>query len=108
MTGTHSDTIAGKAYTQVRDAAVRLLRECVDQHSVNRCGWVGLPDSTQTNIDVTASWQAALNASLVVAAGWLLWNVPTPETKVCVQRMVEWEAERFLDYRAPYWKTLQK
>ncbi|WP_415395212.1 hypothetical protein ACMTN4_07530 [Rhodococcus globerulus] len=106
VTGTHSDTITGKTYTQVRDAAVRLVRESADQHSVNRGGWGGLRDSTQTNNDATASWQAAQNASLVGAAGWLLWNVLTPETKVCVQRMVEWEADRFLDYRVPYWKNL--
>lgn len=49
------------------------------------------------------SWQSALWSSDVAFASWLLWDELDEETRIYVSKMVELEADRFLNYNVPYY-----
>jgi len=48
-------------------------------------------------------WQSALWAAQLGHAAWLLWDELDAGTRRLVAPLVVFEADRFLDYRVPYW-----
>jgi hypothetical protein len=51
------------------------------------------------------AWQAAYWAAQAAEAAWMLWDDLSAETKDAVAKMVESEANSFIDYRVPYWQS---
>ncbi|HVW62330.1 MAG TPA: hypothetical protein VHC48_19900, partial [Puia sp.] len=86
---------AARTGVSVHDAteiALKLIRSGAYRHKANMSGGWG------------DAWQSALWASYTGAAGWLLWNKLDEEDKHLLEKMVEYEADRFLDYSVPYYK----
>ncbi|MHA7139618.1 cell wall-binding repeat-containing protein [Rossellomorea arthrocnemi] len=50
-------------------------------------------------------WQSAHWAYFAGFAGWLIWEDLSEENQEYVRRMVEYEANRFIEYDVPYWKS---
>ncbi|MGD6968111.1 hypothetical protein ACQCVP_16915 [Rossellomorea vietnamensis] len=50
------------------------------------------------------AWQSAHWAYFAGFAGWLLWEDLSSQDQEYIKEMVEYEANRFLDYEVPYWK----
>jgi hypothetical protein len=49
------------------------------------------------------AWQSAYWASQCGEAAWMLWDKLTPSTRQGVANMIEFEANRFNNYRVPYY-----
>ncbi|MGD6803415.1 hypothetical protein [Rossellomorea aquimaris] len=49
-------------------------------------------------------WQSAHWTYFAGFAGWLLWEDLSSQDQEYIKEMVEYEADRFLDYEVPYWK----
>ncbi|WP_350348899.1 hypothetical protein ABIQ69_02880 [Agromyces sp. G08B096] len=93
VTGTYDAAVTGVPEAEARAKAVRLIGSLAKAHYANtRGGWSG-----------STSWQGALWAALAGQAGWLLWDDLSVEDQRLVGLMVETEADRFIDYRVPYW-----
>jgi hypothetical protein len=69
--------------------AVVLIRGATERHHRDN-GW-GFP------------WQSALWAAYLGHSAWMLWDSLDATTKNSVAHLVEWEANRFLNYKVPYW-----
>ncbi|BCB05777.1 cell wall-binding repeat-containing protein [Bacillus sp. KH172YL63] len=50
-------------------------------------------------------WQSAHWAYFAGFGGWLIWDDLSKENQEYVRKMVEYEANRFIDYKVPYWKN---
>lgn len=51
-------------------------------------------------------WQSALWAAQVAEAGWFLWNELSNTDKELLCRMLVHEADRFIDYKVPYYRDI--
>ncbi|MFI6485923.1 hypothetical protein ACIBH1_49050, partial [Nonomuraea sp. NPDC050663] len=51
------------------------------------------------------AWQSAMWAAYAGFAGWLMWDQLSADDRAHVARMVEHEANRFVDYRVPYYRN---
>jgi hypothetical protein len=79
---------AGEA---VRRACL-LVRSVAYRHRVNSTrGWGD-------------AWQSAMWAAYAGYAGWLMWDALSTTDRALVARMVEHEANRFLQYTVPYYR----
>jgi hypothetical protein len=93
VTGTYDASVTGVPEEEARAKAVRLVGSLAKGHYANtRGGWGG-----------STSWQGALWASLAGQAAWLLWDDLSAEDQRLVGLMVQTEADRFIDYKVPYW-----
>lgn len=52
-------------------------------------------------------WQSAHWAYFTGFAGWLIWDDLSAKDQEYVRKMVEYEADRFIDYEVPYWKNTE-
>ncbi|WP_052659327.1 cell wall-binding repeat-containing protein [Bacillus alveayuensis] len=50
-------------------------------------------------------WQSAHWAYFAGFAGWLMWDELSESDRELVRKMVEYEANRFINYTVPYWKA---
>ncbi|WP_216648802.1 beta-xylosidase family glycoside hydrolase [Agromyces agglutinans] len=93
VTGTYDAAVTGVSEEEARAKTVRLVGSLAKAHYSNaRGGWGG-----------STSWQGALWAALAGQAAWLLWDDLGEEDQRLVGIMVETEADRFIDYKVPYW-----
>lgn len=51
-------------------------------------------------------WQAGYWAAEAASAAWMLWDDLPNETRQLVEKMVEYEANSFINYQVPYWRNL--
>jgi hypothetical protein len=92
-TGIYSPEIAGISEA---DAITRLelaIRGVAFTHRVNTASGKRWGDM----------WQSAYWSSETAEAAWLLWDKLGDQTKIAVTKMLEHEANRFLDYAVPYY-----
>jgi hypothetical protein len=90
-TSAHSDGEVGAASGSARAHAAWLTQSVACQHvTADEGGWGD-------------AWQSAMWAYFAGFAGWLLWEDLDAADQLRVARMVEYEANRFLDYEVPYW-----
>lgn len=75
------------------DMVVNLIRSSAYRHKSN-IGNEGWGDQ----------WQSALWASQVAQAAWVMWDKLSASDQELVCRMMVHEADRFLDYKVPYYK----
>ncbi|MFE6743199.1 hypothetical protein [Streptomyces tubercidicus] len=94
-TGVYSSTLTGVSTTDATAITVRLVSSLAYRHLVNygTGGWGN-------------GWQTALWASFTGAAGWLVWDSLTSTDAENVRKMVEYEANRFLNYTASYYRKV--
>ncbi|WP_448699311.1 hypothetical protein ACFGVR_20210 [Mucilaginibacter sp. AW1-3] len=89
-TGVYNADVTGVPVSVATERVVKLIRSVVYHHKVNQKGGWG------------DSWQSALWAAYAGEAGWMMWYELTPADRVYLQKMVEYEANRFNDYKVPY------
>lgn len=78
------------------DIVVKLIRSAAYRHKVN-CGEAGWGDQ----------WQSALWASQIAQAAWIMWNKLSASDQEQVCRMMVHEADRFMDYKVPYYRDVE-
>lgn len=71
----------------------KLISSLAYQHKVNKSGGWG------------DHWQSAHWAYFAGFAGWLMWGEFNSTDRENIRQMVEYEANRFINYTVPYWKT---
>lgn len=78
------------------ERTVKLIGSLAYRHKANsgKEGWGDL-------------WQSALWAAQAATAGWMMWDFLSPEQQEMVCRMTVYEADRFLDYKVPYYRDVQ-
>jgi len=73
----------------------KLISSLAKYHCANtKNGWGG-------------TWQSALWAENIGFASWLMWDNLSNEDQNNVNRMIVYEANRFIDYKVPYYKDRQ-
>ena len=93
-TGLYNPTVTTVNTTEAHQKAAKLTRSLAHSHLVNLAnGWGN-------------SWQSGLWATYAGTAGWLLWDSPylSALDRQDVRQMVEYEANRYIGYRAPYYR----
>lgn len=91
-TSAYDATYVGVPEEEARSVARRLIASVAAAHLATTPGGWG------------DEWQSALWAYYTGFAGWLLWGDLSADEAASVQRMVEHEADRFLDYQVPYYR----
>lgn len=92
-TGAYDAEEVGVGRSQARQVAAKLISSTAYRHKANSAGGWG------------DAWQSALWASMAGHAGWLLWDDLPSHDREYVRKMVEHEANRFLDYQVPYYRN---
>lgn len=92
-TGAYDAEATGVSEVAARSIALRLARSLAFRHRVNTTGGWGF------------DWQTALWAAMAGNAGWLLWADLSATDQEYVRAMVEFEANRFIGWRLPYWRN---
>lgn len=88
--------VAGVSRGEAIERTVKLISSLAYRHKANsgKSGWGDL-------------WQSALWAAQAATAGWMMWDFLTPEQQEMVCKMTVYEADRFLDYKVPYYRDVQ-
>lgn len=73
---------------------IRMISSLAHHHKANQ-GKTGWGDA----------WQSALWASQAALAGWFLWDELDASTRMELTRMTEHEADRFINYKTPYYRN---
>lgn len=71
----------------------RLLSSVTHRHKANGGTW-------------GAHWQSALWAAQIAMGAWIVWDDLSPEVQEMTAKMVEFEANRFIDYNIPYYRDV--
>lgn len=79
-----------EAYTKT----TKLISSIAYQHKVNKNGGWG------------EHWQSAHWAYFAGFAGWLIWDDLKSADRENIRQMIEYEANRFINYTVPYWKSV--
>jgi len=87
-------------YTGVSEQAAleicnKLVRSIAYGHKVNKDGGWGNDGESQ--------WQGGYWAAIAGQAGWLTWELHDDHDKENIRKMVEWEANRLMNYAVPYY-----
>lgn len=92
----YDPAVAGVSKEEAIERTVKLIGSLAYRHKSNsgKEGWGDL-------------WQSALWAAQAATAGWMMWDFLSPEQQEMVCRMVVHEADRFLDYKVPYYRDKQ-
>ena len=90
----YDEAIAEVSVTEAERMAVKLISSLAYRHKVSigeKKGWGN-------------AWQSAWWASQTAFAAWLLWDELDEETHSRIFEMIVYEANRFIDYKIPYYK----
>jgi hypothetical protein len=93
-TGVYNSTVTTVNTTEAHQKAAKLIRSLAHSHRVNLAnGWGN-------------AWQSALWATYAGTAGWLMYDSPylSATDRQDIRQMVEYEANRFIGYRVPYYR----
>ena len=91
-TGIYNSAKTGVPTATAKAKTLKLVRSLAHHHRANEQGGWGY------------DWQSALWANKAGFAAWLLWDDLTEKDRREVQKMVEAEANRLMDYRVPYYR----
>jgi hypothetical protein len=94
QTGLYDPAITGVSLATAKARATKLIRSVAYRHKVNIAGGWG------------DQWQSPLFAAYAGHAGWLMWDDPglSSNDRQDIRQMVEYEANRYIGYRVPYYK----
>lgn len=102
-TGSYDAEATGVSEERATELTVRLIAALAGSHQANDPqGW-STPDVGQRGGE--PGWQSGLWAAMAAFAGWLVWEQLPPAQQHAVRNMVEYEADRFVDYDVPYWSS---
>lgn len=89
----YDPAVTGVSAKEAMRRTVRMTKSLCHHHKANagKSGWGD-------------AWQSALWASQTALAGWFLWDELDTVSRQDLIRMLEYEADRFLDYNVPYYK----
>ena len=94
QTGIYDEAKVGMSESEFRERNKMMIRGLAYSHQSNRnfgsARW-------------GAWWQTALWSAQAGEAAWMVWDDLSESTRQMVATMVAYEADRFLDYRIPYW-----
>jgi len=93
MTGVYSPEIAGISQAEAIARLELAIRGAAFTHLVNTASGKRWGDM----------WQSAYWSSEIAEATWFLWDRLSDKTKLAVAKMLEHEADRFIDYTVPYY-----
>ena len=99
-TGAYDEEVVGVSKEEATNIAVKLATSVAHEHKAN----TGIGDQEQFK-PWGGDWQAAHWAYYSGYAAWLLWDQLDEEQQLLVRNMVEYEANRFNDKDALYWKN---
>lgn len=89
-TGVYDSMVTDVSLVKAKQITIKLIKTQALKHKVNTDnGWGD-------------HWQSALWAAQAGAAGWIMWEELSEKDQVYVQKMVEYEANRFNNYKVPY------
>lgn len=91
-TGAYDADATGVTAADAEAISIRLSTSAAHHHRANGGTWGDV-------------WQSALWAYYAGFAAWMVWPELTPYDQEQVARMVEHEADRFLDYDVPYFRN---
>lgn len=91
-TNAYDAGVTGVTLTTAKARALKLITSLALAHKANTSGGWG------------DAWQSALWAHNAGMAGWMLWADMITTDREYVRKMVEYEANRFNSYIAPYYK----
>lgn len=94
-TGVYDPSVSYVSEQEATKTTVQLIRSIAYRHKANigRGGWGD-------------QWQSALWAARAAHAAWILWDELSASDQELVCRMTVHEADRFLDYKVPYYRDL--
>lgn len=89
----YNPAVTGVSREKAEAIALQLIRSLAYRHksNVGNSGWGD-------------QWQSPLWAAQAATAAWMLWHELPAEDQELICRMMIHEADRFLDYRIPYYK----
>ena len=91
-TGIYDPVKTGVSLKEAKAKTIKLITSIAYRHKVNKDeGWGD-------------GWQTAHWAGYAGFAGWLMWSDLSAKNQEYVRKMVEYEANRFIDYEVPYYK----
>jgi len=92
--GLYDAEYTGVSERKALDTCAKLVRSVAYRHKVNfgNGGWGG-------------GWQDDVWAAMAGQAGWLIWEQFNNEDKELIRKMVEWEANRRMNYTVPYFRN---
>ena len=88
--------VTGVSKEEAINKTVKLIASLAYRHKANlgKDGWGDL-------------WQSALWAAQTATAGWMMWDYLSSEEQEMVCGMMVHEADRFVDYKVPYYRDVQ-
>ncbi|MCL2306081.1 MAG: hypothetical protein FWC43_12125, partial [Planctomycetaceae bacterium] len=90
--GLYDAEYTGVTQQAALDICTKLVRSVAHAHKVNsEGGWGG-------------GWQDDFWAAIAGQAGWLTWELYNGKDRELIRKMVEWEANRRMDYTVPYYR----
>lgn len=92
----YAPAVAQVSEQQATDVTVKLIRSVAYRHKSNM-GEGGWGDQ----------WQSALWAARLASAAWVMWDDLSASDREQVCRMMVHEADRFIDYKVPYYRDLE-
>jgi hypothetical protein len=95
-TGAYNAGVSGISQSQALAQSEMAIRGAALTHIANQ----PTGSSTWGN-----EWESAWWASNVATGAWMLWGNLSASTQQAVKSMVQYEANRFLNYQVPYWKN---
>ena len=108
-TSTYDPAITTVSLADATATCKRLITSLAAQHAGNTAGgWGGaLPPWAQSDAEQAynvPAWQSALWVAFTGTAAWLIWGQLSAGEQASVSNMLAKEADRFLTYKAPYWR----
>jgi putative cell wall-binding protein len=89
----YDPSITGVSELEAINKTKKLISSLAYRHKANsKSGWGD-------------HWQSAHWAYFAGFAGWLMWDKLSITDREYVRKMVEYEANRFINYSVPYWKS---
>lgn len=91
--GAYDPAVTGVSSAAAKDITLKLIRSLAYRHRINTAnGWGN-------------DWQTALWAYYAGMAGWLMWSDLSATDQEYVRKMVVYEADRFIGYQTPYYRS---
>lgn len=101
--GIYDNVAGGITQPDATERVIRLILSLTAQHISGRDGgWGGAP--APWTVDPSHNdWQGALWCHFVSHGAWFIWDRFSEEQQNSILKMVEYEANRFINFTVPYW-----
>lgn len=90
--GLYDEKIIGRPRSEAEEIFDRLLTSVLHHHKANGGTWGAW------------HWQSAMWSAQIAMGAWMVWEDLTPEQQEMTAKMVEFEANRFNNFKVPYYQ----